>query len=119
MKYGKEYHEYCKDDKGFDMNSVGGWHEEYMNFLNEVFGNIIVKDSISLDVGCATGSYCELFRKNGLEMFGCDVSQWYIDNTKFTKVKDRMAVIENNKIPFNDSKFNFVHMSQVIEHIPE
>ena len=119
MKFGKDYFDYCKSYSNFDMNDISEWHNEYFDFLQNVFHRLKYDDTISLDVGCATGGYLEMFRKHGMKMFGCDMSKWYIENSKFPLIKDLMGVIENNKIPFEDNKFDFVHMGQVIEHIPE
>jgi SAM-dependent methyltransferase len=120
MKYGKEYYDFCKKENGFDMNDCGGWYQDYFKFLKRVFGFILSKpNTISLDLGCATGAYLEVFRLNHHVMFGCDVSQWYIDNTPFDKIKYKMRVIENDKIPFSDNTFDFIHCCQVVEHIPE
>ena len=118
MEFGKEYFDFCMNHNNFDMNDINGWHDQYFNFLKNVFGEAI--KGISLDVGCATGNYLELFRRKGLTMFGCDVSKWYIEKSPFPKViRDRMGVIIDDKIPFKDNQFGFVHMCQVIEHIPE
>ncbi len=119
LQYGKEYYDYCKNENKFDMNELGDWHEEYFKFLLNVFKEHMEPHYISLDIGCATGNYLELFRRHSRLMYGCDVSQWYIDNTKFNEIKHLMKVIENNKVPFINNMFDFIHMSQVIEHIPE
>lgn len=119
LEYGKEYYDFCKNENKFDMNTIGLWHDQYFEFLCNVFKDHMKEEDMALDIGCATGVYLELFRKHGRTMFGCDVSQWYIDNTPFSNVKHQMKVIVDNKIPFSKEQFNFIHMSQVIEHIPE
>jgi SAM-dependent methyltransferase len=119
MDYGKEYYDFCKNENNFDMNSVGGWHESYFKFLKSVFVKHMQPSMISLDVGCATGGYLELFRRHKMKMYGCDVSPWYIETCNFPEIRGLMGVIKNNKIPFSDDMFDFIHISQVVEHIPE
>jgi len=119
MEFGKDYYDFCKKDNNFDMDNICGWHDGYYNFLKNVFSEHMKPEMISLDVGCATGNYLELFRRKGKTMHGCDVSPWYIENCKFPKIKERMRVIANNQIPFLDEMFDFIHVCQVVEHIPE
>lgn len=119
VKFGREYFEYCKNSTGFNMNEVGDWQYKYFEFLLEVFGKHIKKELKLLDIGCATGLYPEVANRLGYNMFGCDVSQWYIDNSPFNNIKNKLKLIENSKMPFDDNMFDFIQMSQVIEHIPE
>lgn len=119
MEYGKEYFDYCKDDNHFDMNVCAGWQMEYVSFLKRVFPGFVNSTTKSIDIGAGTGSIPEACRRQYIEMYGCDVSQWYIENTKFPLIREKLGVIVDNQIPFGDKMFDFAHMSQVVEHIPE
>ncbi len=117
IKYGQEYFEFSKNHRGFDMRCCGKWQEEFADMLIDTFG--LKETMILFDVGTAMGANLEaLYRKN-IKGFGADVSQWYIDNCPFPLIKPNLGVIINNKMPFKSDMFDFVLMSQVIEHIPE
>lgn len=120
MKFGEEYFDFCKNDNGFDMNGIGDWQNQYYRMLKDVFEEHIGKKHKMFDMGCATGALVETFRRNGFEnMWGGDVSDWYIVNSPFKEITHRLVNIESGKLPFSNDTFYFIHMSQVIEHIPE
>jgi len=120
MKFGQEYFDFCKEVNNFDMNVIGEWQNKYFHMLKDIFEEHITKKHKMFDMGCATGGTIEAFRRNGYEnMWGGDVSDWYIENSPFDSIKNRMLNIESGKLPFSNDTFYFIHMSQVIEHIPE
>jgi SAM-dependent methyltransferase len=120
MKFGEEYFDFCKNTNNFDMNVIGEWQNNYFKMLCDIFEEHISKKHKMFDMGCATGVLLETFRRNGLEnMWGGDVSDWYVQNTPFPEIKSRMSNIEGGKLPFSNDSFYFIHMAQVIEHIPE
>lgn len=117
MEFGKEYFEFSKNNQGFDMRCCGGWQEEFADMLIDTFD---LKPTMTLlDVGAAMGANAEGLRRKNMKCYGADVSQWYVDNCPFPLIKPKLGVIANNKIPFKNDMFEFVLMSQVIEHIPE
>ena len=120
MEFGENYFDFCKNVNNFDMNVIGEWQNQYFRMLKDIFEEHIGKKHKMLDIGCATGVLLETFRRNGFDnMFGGDVSDWYIKNSPFNEVTQRMCNIVENKIPHPTDSFYFVHMSQTIEHIPE
>lgn len=120
MEFGEKYFDFCKNVNNFDMNSIGEWQNKYFYMLKDIFEEHISKKHKMLDVGCATGVLLETFRRNGLDnMYGGDVSDWYIDSSPFKEIKSRMCNMIENKIPHPADSFYFIHMSQAIEHVPE
>jgi len=120
MKFGKEYFDFCKNENGFDMNGIGEWQNQYYKMLVDIFEEHIGKKHKMLDMGCATGTLLETFRRNGFDnMWGTDVSDWYIEQSPYNDIKHRMVNSESGKLPFSNDMFYFIHMAQVIEHIPE
>jgi len=120
MKFGKEYFDFCKDVNNFNMNCIGEWQTQYFDLLKDIFEEHITKKHKMFDMGTATGVFVETFRRQGYDnVYGGDVSDWYIQNTPFPEIRDRLCNVEDGKIPFSDDTFYFIHMAQVIEHIPE
>lgn len=117
MKFGKEYFDFCKDDNGCDFDCKGGWQENYANFIKSNFPEFIGKKT--LDFGCAKGANTSALLDVGYDMFGIDVSQWYVENCVFENVKDRLFSYdaEEADFPFVDEQFDFIHSQQVIEHM--
>lgn len=120
MKFGKEYFDFCKNTNNFNMNCIGEWQTQYFHMLKDIFEEHITKKHKMFDMGSATGVLVETFRRQGYDnVFGGDVSDWYIQNTPFPEIRDRLCNVEDGKIPFSNDTFYFIHMGQVIEHIPE
>ncbi|PKP53764.1 MAG: hypothetical protein CVT92_02200 [Bacteroidetes bacterium HGW-Bacteroidetes-1] len=120
MKFGKEYFDFCKNTNNFNMNCIGEWQTQYFHMLKDIFEEHITKKHKMFDMGSATGVLVETFRRHGYDnVFGGDVSDWYIQNTPFPEIRDRLCNVEDGKIPFSNDTFYFIHMGQVIEHIPE
>jgi len=117
MDFGKEYYEFSKNFQNFDMKVSGEWQKQYAQAIIQTFE--LQKHHKCLDVGSAMGAQLEGFAKHGIVFYGADVSQWYIDNCTFPQIKQRIGVIVDNKIPFENEQFDFVQSSQTVEHIPE
>lgn len=114
IAYGKDYYEFCKNKQGFDMKAKGGWQREYVNYIRSLFN---LKNTKCLDFGCAMGSMASAFNDSGVDMVGVDVDKFYVDQCPFGNLKGKMFTY-TDKLPFKDEEFDFIHSSQVIEHIP-
>ncbi len=84
--------------------------------LYELTKNLINKNSIVLDIGCAKGGFLEFLYSKGIRsLYGIDFSKDFIsfssNNQKF-KTKIGMA----DDIPFENNKFDIVYLDQVLEH---
>lgn len=115
MEFGKEYFEHCKNHHNFDMMQKGGWQKYYVIYITSLFN---LKKAKCLDFGCAMGAQTSAFVDYNIDMVGVDVSDFYIENSPFENLKGRLFSY-TDKLPFEDNTFDFIHSSQVIEHIPE
>ncbi len=71
-----------------------------------------------LDIGCATGMLLNYVKKLNLQPFGVEICKPSVDYArKNFKVKVFDKSLE--KVKFPDNYFEFIHLSHVIEHVPE
>jgi len=83
--------------------------------------NCLKKTGKVLDIGLGDGSMLELFIKKGYECFGIDIAKRSIEKIKdkFTKLGYRveLAVCNISDIKYENSKFDIVIASEVLEHL--
>lgn len=115
MNFGQEYFDYCKNKNGFDMRVKSTWQEDYVKYVSSVLD---LKNKKCLDHGCALGSQTSAFIDKGFDFIGIDIDKWYVDNTPFTNMKNKIFTLNKNKFPFKKEEFDVIHSSQTIEHIP-
>lgn len=79
------------------------------------------KNSVILDVGCATGRGLKfLSKKCTKKLFGIDLSPLMINKAKkLLKTKATLKVASVEKIPFNSNKFDFVINTESFHHFPD
>lgn len=84
-------------------------------------GNILSKISHGnvLDVGCYFGNYIPYFKH--CEVFGIDISPEAIKYAveKYPNAKFTVGDFVKNKLPYDDSSFNFIFIGEVIEHLEQ
>jgi len=71
-----------------------------------------------LDIGCATGTFLTVAQENGWEAVGIDMSEWaynYLRKGGFNSIYQ--CTLEEAEFP--DEYFNAVHLSHILEHIPD
>jgi 2-polyprenyl-3-methyl-5-hydroxy-6-metoxy-1,4-benzoquinol methylase len=71
-----------------------------------------------LDIGCATGNFLKVAEQFGWDTYGIDLSQWacdYLRKSGFDNIFN--ATLE--EINFKEAYFDAVHLSHVLEHIPD
>jgi len=69
-----------------------------------------------LDVGCAQGIAVQRYQEKGKDAYGIDVAPTAIELSKERKIKN-CFVASATKIPFDDSFFDVVTTSDVLEHL--
>lgn len=70
----------------------------------------------ALEVGCATGEFCSILKKAGVEATGIDISSQAIEiaQSRYSGIPFHVATID--VVPEN-MKFNFIFAFEVIEHL--
>ena len=83
----------------------------------KIFSEWIEKGASVLDIGCGDGYFGEfLVEKNKVDYTGCDISEAALEIAENRGLKIRhMAIV--NKIDFPDKVFDYVLMSEFLEHI--
>lgn len=70
-----------------------------------------------LDIGCSIGTFMDVARKNGWDVFGIDLSKASIDYCKKElKLNAKQGKLEDMKFPPNS--FDVIIMSDLLEHVP-
>jgi len=64
-----------------------------------------------LDIGCSKGTHLKEFERLGLDTFGVDLRKDMDSDKVFA------CNLENDPLPFDDFKFDFVWSKSVVEHI--
>lgn len=86
---------------------------------------VIAKENpkICLDIGCGLGFYTfDISKKAGLAIGGdvADNACLWEQYKKETKIKNiNFLRFDAKRLPFKDCSFDIVHVSQVLEHIPD
>lgn len=78
-------------------------------------GRCIAPGSTTLDFGCGAGETVLELQHLGFQAYGCDFNS-VIDNAGSS---DTIKKIETDpyKLPFEDSKFDYIYSNQVFEHV--
>lgn len=71
-----------------------------------------------LDIGCGKGYLLYDFTKvvDGLELYGLDISEYAIANSK-EEIRDRLRVGNANALPWPDNKFDFVYSITTLHNL--
>lgn len=71
-----------------------------------------------LDIGCGKGFllYDFTLAVPGVEVYGIDVSQYAIDNSK-EEIRDRLTACSATKLPFADGEFDFVFSINALHNL--
>lgn len=71
-----------------------------------------------LDIGCAYGYFVGTFRKNGVDAYGIDISEFAIEQA-CEEAKRYIFKAKAQDIPFPDNFFDLIVSWDTLEHIPE
>lgn len=107
---------YTKDYYEGEGSNYAGYEDaphfkQIANKLKEVFYPIEGK---VLEVGCAKGFIVKHLRDLGVDAYGCDISQYAVDNSP---VKEFLKVGDMVKLPYKDKEFNWVYSFDTLEHL--
>ena len=107
---------YMKDGKlehYASYQSYGPWSgwDYIISAIKKIFDPVKI-----LDVGCGTGSFVHYAINAGLDCTGIDYSQWCIDHP-YKKAKGHIFKADALELPFEDSEFDFILCTDMMEHI--
>jgi ubiquinone/menaquinone biosynthesis C-methylase UbiE len=72
-----------------------------------------------LDVGCGTGQSRQVYRLNGLNYTGLDLSGNAIELARVKYPSDEWICADACSLPFEEKTFDLVAFSSVLHHIPD
>lgn len=100
-----------RDTKNWYLNTSNYASQHLITFVVNNAGNKI------LDVGCATGEYCQRLNGLGFKCVGVDVNPGYVAKAKKNGIK---AYIMNGKsLDFSNNSFDTVLLFEVLEHVSD
>jgi len=112
-----EMFDYYVKERKWDPRMKGEWQREYVVMLCEVL-SITPRDKM-LDVGCACGAQTSAMVDAGIEAYGIEPNKRFVKESPFANLRGRLQIGGVTSIPFPDNHFGVVHISQVLEHVPE
>lgn len=90
-----------------------GYNEDKFRFIFKSVGsNLRV-----LDIGCNDGFIGSKLMKNGNDVYGIDIVKREVNKAKKLGIKAKVVDIENTNLPYPANYFDFVLLTDVIEHV--
>jgi len=90
----------------------------YLRMLNDL-GAPLKPDAVMLDLGCGAGNIVAAGRRQGYQLFGCDIS--FKDGKHTAELEASGAIrkisLEPYRLPFDDASIDCVVSDQVFEHV--
>lgn len=101
-----------------NIGSIPEQKRQYFKFHKRRFIDILNSLHIEigmkvLDIGCGEGYILQALNRKGADIYGVDYKKCLLDR----KIKFKLCNIESQKLPFTSNSFDYVIMSEVIEHI--
>jgi len=91
------------------------WNSKLRPFLDSIKKNKLKK---ALDFGCGIGRFMPLLSDYCDTYFGCDILDEPINEAReLVKDEQRIALIENHQIPFDNTKFDLIFSSVTLQHV--
>jgi len=99
------------------FRNTKNWYLDKSNYTSQSFIKFTVNNAGTniLDVGCATGEYCQKLNGLGFKCVGVDVNPEYIARAKKSGVK---AYFMNGKfLNLTDNSFDIALLFEVLEYV--
>lgn len=95
------------------------WHTWKWNSMRNLFGDLDIRPSKILDIGCASGyltSQIASFFPTA-EVFGIDVYKNAIEYGQRIYPNIKFKVVDAHKLPFNNQTFDLITCIETLEHL--
>jgi len=112
---GEPYFRYYRDARGFDATVKGSWQRNYAEMIDRVFK---IADKKVLDMGSACGAQASAMLDRGADVIAIERDAYFVEISPFENLRERLICADARNIPLAAGLFDFVHCSQVLEHIP-
>lgn len=108
------------------LTGVSGYHnygwmpEITIPFVKKIVKYMqIYRGDVVLDYGCAKGYIPLALRYLGVNAYGCDISEYAINNAHPDIMQYLSLINEQASLPYTDNEFMHTVAKDVFEHIPE
>lgn len=109
----KTIQQYNKIASGYSLNISGRYPKKEM----EYFAKLLKPYDKILDVGCAAGRDCRIFRNKGLKVIGIDLSEKLVEIAKENNPDIEFKIADIRKIPFSSGLFCGLWVNAVFHHL--
>ncbi len=114
---------------GYPTEKLSGWEKlvrpllSMLLFTRATYGRgkwfpPYKENGFALDIGAGNGAYLSFLKNHGWRVQGLDISSKAAETAKNNFDID-VFVGELDQLPFPAESFNYVHMSHVLEHVPD
>jgi len=104
-----ERSEIFRDTTDWYLNVTNYTSKSLINFAKNNSGKNI------LDIGCATGEYCQKLTELGFKCIGIDINEKYIQKANENGVE--AYLMEGTNLNFPDKSFETILLFEVLEHV--
>jgi ubiquinone/menaquinone biosynthesis C-methylase UbiE len=99
------------------IRPITSYPEKLARRLCELHG--IEPQAKLLEVGVGRPDVLKGFKVQGIEIFGCDISQASQEACEEEKIPFKLVDFVANRLPYKDNSFDVVYSKSVIEHMPD
>ncbi len=85
--------------------------------LNYIHISKSLKGNKVLEVGCGDGELLEKLKKQGYEVYGCDISEEAVKRTKKRGIENVKQIDVDKGLPYEDEEFDTVYSMHLLEHL--
>ena len=95
------------------------WYLNVSNYTSKSLINFAKNNSGKniLDIGCATGEYCQKLSELNFKCVGVDINEKYVKKAKENGVE--AYLMKGNNLSFPDKSFDTVLLFEVLEHVQD
>lgn len=115
-KYWDQYYE--NSDSEFNINDYPLFTKSlYLNIIGQIKNLNLLKSAKILDIWWGNGKLIKCYLNENVDKYVVDISDEQIKNANEAGIKWYVVDIEKEVLPFDDEYFDFVILTEVLEHI--